>query len=300
MHSSRTGVFVGIVLAEIFWGMTFVAFKFANQSFRPVSIVFCRLLLSLIFLFGFALATGRLARIQVKDRKWFLLMALFEPFFYFLGEAFGLTRVSATVGAVIVSTIPLIVPFGAYWFYHEKLTVLNRVGLLVSFLGVLMVILTRNKELASDLKGVILMFVAVLSAVGYTLVVKKLTDHYNPLTITAYQNLYGIILFLPLFLFMEMPGFSLSNASTESLLAILFLGIFGSGICFILMATAIRELGASRANVFGNLIPVVTAITSFLMLKEPMPALKIMGIGVVIGGLLMSQLRQKYMHPTYS
>ncbi len=97
-------------------------------------------------------------------------------------------------------------------------------------------------------------------------------------------------MFIPLFLIFEVPVLDIGAASTSSLLAVLYLGVFGSGICFILLTIGIRELGAAKANVFGNLIPVVTAILSFFLLKESMPILKILGILVVIAGLLMSQV----------
>lgn len=290
MSSSRSGVYFSVILGMIFWGFTFVVFKFANESFRPISIVFLRLFVSIFFLFGFAYMFKRLGRIKRKDLKWFLLMALFEPFFYFLGESFGLTLVTATVGAVIVSTIPLFIPFASYYFFKERLTVMNRIGLVVSFAGVLMVILTGGKGLSADPKGIALMFVAVVSAVGYTMLAKKLVADYNPITITAYQSFYGLIMFIPLFLIFEVPVLNLREVSVSSLLAVAYLGVFGSGICFILLTIGIRELGAARANVFGNLIPVVTAILSFFILKESMPLLKIVGIMVVVGGLLMSQV----------
>jgi len=290
MSKSRAGVYFSVILAMVFWGFTFVAFKFANESFRPISIVFLRLFVSIFFLFGFAILFKRLGQIRKKDQKWFLLMALFEPFFYFLGEAFGLTMVTATVGAVIISTIPLFVPFASYMIFRERLTLMNRIGLVVSFGGVLMVILTKSQGISAEPKGILLMFVAVISAVGYTMLVKKLADDYNPITITAYQSLYGLLMFVPLFLILEVPVLDIGIATPTSLLAVLYLGVFGSGICFILLTIGIRELGASKANVFGNLIPVVTAILSFLLLKESMPLLKIVGILVVITGLLMSQV----------
>lgn len=310
MLSSRTGAYISVILANFFWGLTFVLFKVANESFRPVSMAFLRLFISIFFLFGFALLMKRLGRIKRKDQKWFILMALFEPFFYFLGEANGLTMVSSTVGAVIISTIPLIVPFGAWYFFKEKLTWMNHIGLVISFTGVLMVIMNKSNGSSSDPLGILLMFVAVFSAVGYTLLVKRLLDDYNPITVTAYQSLYGLIMFLPLFIFRELPLIEWSTVTTKSLLALLYLGVFGSGICFILLTLGIRELGAARANIFANLIPVVTAIVSFFLLKEAMPPIKIAGIGVVIGGLLMTQVssinwklppkKGGFRHPPYS
>jgi drug/metabolite transporter (DMT)-like permease len=294
----------------VFWGFTFVLYKYANLSFRPTSIIFLRLFVSIFFLFGFAFLFRRLVKIQRKDQKWFLLMALFEPFLYFLGEANGMTMVTPTVGAVIISTIPLIVPFGANLLFGEKLTRLNQVGLVVSFAGVLMVILTKSGGLASEPRGVLLMFLAVFGAVGYTLLAKKLLNDYNPITITAYQSLYGLLMFTPLFLVMELPRLDPSSVSGASLLAVLYLGVIGSGICFILLNIAMRELGAARANIFANIVPVVAAVVSFLMLREPMPLMKILGVAVTLLGLFMSQqsgLRKKrnlrrngIPHPPYS
>ncbi len=310
MSKSRAGVYLSVILAMIFWGFTFVAFKYAIESFRPISIVFLRLFVSIFFLFGFALLFNRLGKIRKKDQKWFLLLALFEPFFYFLGEAYGLTLVTATVGAVIISTIPLFVPFAAFLLYRERLTLMNQIGLVISFTGVLMVVLAKSQGISTNPRGIILMLIAVISAVGYTMLVKKLADDYNPITITAYQSFYGMLMFLPMFLIMELPVIHIGAATTESVLAVVYLGVVGSGICFILLTIGIRELGASKANVFGNLIPVVTAILSFILLKESMPLLKILGILVVVTGLLMSQVsgnglkkssrRESFRHPPYS
>ena len=280
MRSPRVTAYVSVILAPIFWGFTFVLYKYANESFRPISIAFLRLFVSLFFLFGFALLFRRLGRIKKQDQKWFL----------FLGETHGMTLVTPTVGAVIISTIPLIIPFSAYYLFREKLTRLNHAGLVISFAGVLMVILNKHGGAFTDPKGILLMFVAVVSAVGYTMVARKLLTDYNPITITAYQSLYGLIMFLPLFLFRELPRLDLASASNSSMLAVSYLGVFGSGICFILLTIGIRELGAARANIFANIVPVVAAIVSFLLLKEPMPIIKILGILVVILGLLMSQV----------
>lgn len=273
----------------VFWGITFVAFKFANESFEPIAIVFIRLLISVPFLFGFALLTGRMMKIRKEDFKWFFLLAVFEPFFYFLGEAFGLSLVSSTVGAIIISTIPLFVPIAAFFLLRERLSVTNIIGLLVSFLGVILVVMASEGKLSGNSKGILLMFLAVFMAVGYTILAKKLVHSYNGIIITAWQSTIGLVLFLPLFLIFEIKSVDFSAMVPESFWAVVYLGIFGSGVCFILFTTAIRELGASKANVYANLVPVVTAIVSYFLLKEAMPAMKIGGIVIVLSGLLLSQ-----------
>ena len=173
-----------------------------------------------------------------------------------------------------------------------------------------MVVLNKSSGTATDIKGVLLLFVAVFAAVGYTLVARKLVEDYNPITITSYQSFYGLLMFLPFFLFKELPLPDFDSISSSSILAVLYLGVFGSGICFILLTLGIRELGAARANIFANIVPVVTAFVSFLMLREPMPLIKIAGILVAIAGLLMTQMgsinwempfmKGGFRHPPYS
>jgi drug/metabolite transporter (DMT)-like permease len=282
-------VIFSVVLANVFWGITFVIFKYANESFDPIAIIFTRLLISIPFLFTFAFVTGRMMRFRKGDFKWFLLMSLFEPFIYFFGESFGLSMVSSTVAAIIISTIPLFVPIVAFFILNERLSLTNIIGLFISFAGVIMVVMASEGRLAGNIKGIMLMFLAVFGAVGYTIIAKRLLDHYNGIFITAWQSTLGFLFITPVFLTLELPTIDFTAIKASSIWALLYLGVFGSGICFILFTTGIRELGASKANVYANLVPVVAAIVSFFVLKEAMPVMKILGIVVVLSGLLLSQ-----------
>jgi len=291
MKSKLGLVYISLVLAMLFWGYTFVAFKFALESFKPISIIFYRLVISVVFLFVFSRLTGKLQPIRKEDYKLFVIMAFFEPFLYFLGESFGLTYVSSTIGSVIIAIIPLIVPIAAYFMYRERLTFLNWIGLLVSFAGVIAVVISSEVEMIARLTGVLLLFLAVLSAVGYSLMVKGLSHKYNGFTITAYQNAIGVFMFLPLFLWFDAGTMMSVDISSVSMISLLYLAIFGSSLTFVLFTFAIRELGASKANIFSNLIPVFTAIFSYFLLKESMPGLKVAGIFVVLIGVFLSQVK---------
>jgi len=277
-------------MANVFWGCTFVAYKVANTSLEPLSIIFIRLLISIPFLFIFAWLSGRLMKIRREDYKLILLLSVAEPLVYFFGEAFGLSMVSSTLGAIIISTIPLFMPVAAYLFLRERLSLTNIIGLIVSFGGVIMVILASEGKFSGNLKGILLMFLAVLSAVAYTILAKKLIHRYNGIIITAWQSTLGMVMFLPFFLIFEAKDLDLVSVTPDSFWSVLYLAIFGSGMCFILFTYGLRELGASKANVFANLIPVVTAIVSFFLLKEAMPLFKILGIVVVLTGLFLTQV----------
>ena len=100
-------LYSAIVLAMIFWSFSFIWTRVAIHSFQPMTLITLRLLIASILLFLIALLSGKLQKIRRKDFKWFVLLAFFEPFLYYVGETYGLTTVESTLAAVIISTIPL-------------------------------------------------------------------------------------------------------------------------------------------------------------------------------------------------
>ena len=132
---------------------------------------------------------------------------------------------------------------------------------------------------------------AVISAVGYTMLIVKLGPHYNAFSIVAYQNILGSVGFLVLFFVFDYDEFTQIPFNFSDYIPIIELGIFPSTISFILLTVAIRSIGANRASVFTNIIPVITAILAFYMLNESLEFIKIIGILVVIGGLFISQIK---------
>jgi drug/metabolite transporter (DMT)-like permease len=229
-------------------------------------------------------------KIKKKDRKLFLLLALFEPFFYFLGESFGLTYVSATVCSVLISTIPVFAIIGAWLIFKERLNAINYIGIMLSFIGVLVFILNKDGNISFNIKGLGLLLLAVLSAVGYNLTLSKLVGDYSPVYIVNVQNIIGAVLFLPLFLILDFNHFVNVHFAVKMFLPILELSVFASCGAFILFAYSVRSMGISKATVFTNCIPVFTALFSFILLSEKLTLQNIIGMFIVITGLFLSQL----------
>jgi len=282
-------VYSAVVLAMIFWAFSFVWFKVANVHYTPITIVFLRLVISGTLLTIFLLATGKFIKMPKADRNKFLLLSLFEPFFYFLGESYGLTYLSSTVGSVMISTIPVFAAIGAWILYRERLTTLNYAGIILSFAGVMLFIITPSGSIIVDLRGVLPMMVAVLSAVGYTLVLKNLAGTYNPIYIVNIQNIIGTILFLPLFLITESKEFFETTHTLPMLMPVIKLAIFASSGAFILFAYSVRHLGITKANVFSNFIPVFTALFAWIILGDTLSIQSFIGMVIVVAGLFLSQ-----------
>jgi len=288
--NSKIRIYGGVFLAMIFWSFSFIWFKIANETFRPVTIVFIRLVFSIILLSSYLAVKKKFVRIRKEDRKMFLMLAVFEPFLYFLGESYGLTYVSATVGSVIISTIPVVATMGAWIIFKERLRIVNYAGILISFIGIIIFVLNKNGTISFNIKGLSFLALAVFSASGYNLTLSKLVRKYSPVFIVTIQNTIGVILFLPVFLFSDFKSFIHTSFTFNSFIPIIELSIFASCGAFILFAFSVRNLGITKANVFTNFIPIFTAIFSFLILSDKLTFQNIVGMFVVICGLIMSQM----------
>jgi len=277
----------------LFWGMSFVWSKIVLKYYDPITTVLLRLIISSVILFIGLILFKRLQKLNLKDIKLFLLSALLNPFLYFLGENYGLKHSSPTVTAVIIATIPVFTPLIAYFALKERLTKLNLLGLFISFFGVLFMLINRDYSFNASPTGVAWLALAVMAAVFYSILLKKLAVKYNPFLIIAVQNLIGVVYFSPLFLVFDYQHFIQVEPNSELITSLLLLAVFASSLAFVFFTISAREIGVSKTNLFANLIPVFTAIFSYFILKEHFELRKIVGMMVVITGVLLSQLNRQ-------
>lgn len=284
-------VYFIVVLAMLFWSLSYIWLKVVYRYLNPIETVFLRVTAAAVLLFIYALVTKKLQKIEKGDWKGIILMSVFQPFGYFLFESFGIKMVSPTVAAVIISIIPVFIPVAAFYFFKERLSLINIVGIIISFAGVLMVILKGDLSLAASPLGILLLFMAVITGVAFTITVKKLVGKYTPLTLVAYQNILGILGFLPMFLIFDLDHLVTVEFNGELLLNLGMLVVFATSLSFMFYTEAVKKLGASQAGFFTNFIPAFTALFAWWLLGEPMTMQKIVGIFVVIGGVFVAQLK---------
>lgn len=293
MKDKKFLVHLSGVVAMVFWGLSFIwstqVFKYLN----PTTTIFFRLIISAIFLGCLLLVFGLFEKVERKDMKLFALAALFEPFLYFIFESYGLLNSAPVVSSAIIATIPLFTPIAAFFFLKERLTPWNILGFIISFFGVIFMLLNKNLELTVSTKGIVFLFSAVLVAVAYSISLRKLTLLYKPLTITFVQNVIGMIYFIPMFFIMEINSPSNMIEVKSYIVPLLSLGVFASSVAYTLWAYSFSKLGAAKANIYSNLIPVFTAIFSCIIIGENLNVQKILGILLVVGGLILSQLKFK-------
>mgnify|MGYP000989730927 CR=1 FL=1 len=275
--------YVLLLFSMLFW------YKQAYVFFRPATVITLRLFISAALILISALVFQKITWPRLKDLKFFLLLSFFEPFLYFIGESYGMLFISSTLASVIIAIIPLITPFADLIFYKNKYSSANYAGIFVSFTGVVLVVYSDGKWGDAPWYGIALLLVAVLSTIGYTVLLKRLASSYNSLSIVWVQNLIGGIFFLPLFLFTEADGIRWEQLTLRSFLPVLYLAIFASSFAFLFFVQGIRKIGITKSVALTNFIPIVTAVFAATILKEKISFLKISGIIIVISGLFLTQ-----------
>jgi len=283
---------MAMILAMFFWGFSFIWSKILLELYKPVTIVFLRLLISVFFLFVTGYIFKKLKPIAKKDWPKLFLLSFFQPFLYFIGETIGLKYVSSTTASVLIATIPLFTPIAAYYFLKEKMPLLNIAGIIISVFGVTLVLFNDNFEISANMDGLLLMLLAVFSAVAYSILTVDLAAKYNVFNLITYQNAIGLVYFLPVFLYFDYEHFILIEFTWEIAKPLFALAIFASSLAFMLFIYGIQVLGVTKANTISNIIPVFTAVFAWYILDEKLNWVNVLGILVVLSGLSLSQLNK--------
>lgn len=290
-------IYGAILLTMLFWSVSYVLVKIVFTVYQPLTTVLIRLILGSAFLFLLTKLLKKLEKIRPGDLKKFILLSLLQPFLYFLFESFGLKYVSPTLASVIITTIPLFTPFAAVYVLKEKLTAFNIIGLLISFVGVLTITIKNDFTISASPFGLLLLFLAVATGMTYTIYVKRITTQYNALTIVTYQNLLGILWFLPLFLIFEWHSFMTAVPTLGPIISLVLLAILPTSLAFVFFSYTIKHLGAARTSMFSNIMPVMTALFAWLLLDEILTIRMALGILIVVAGLFIGQWKT---NKTYS
>jgi len=287
-------IYAQVILANLFWGFSFVWTDIALKAgVKPITLVSMRMIIATVLLGVWAKSTGNLQKVQFKHLKYFLGLALCEPFLYFLCETYGQTMVSPTVTSVIVATIPLFTPIVGFFILKEQIGLSTIIGIVVSMIGVLAVVFSGDNDISGQFTGAVLVFGAVVTALGYAVFVKYLIHRYNATTLVFYQNFIGLIYFIPCFFVIDFSHLGEMRFTFNAVASIVQLSVFASVIAFIFYSRSVKVLGVTKAGVFCYMIPVLTALFAFFMVGERLSIIQWFGMAIVIFGLFVSQLVRK-------
>ncbi|HUW40618.1 MAG TPA: DMT family transporter [Rectinemataceae bacterium] len=288
MNKKQAAPLYGLFVALI-WGLSFLSIKTAVAVLPPMTLAASRFVIACAVLPFLALVAKQSLGVAWRDVPVLAAGGLVGVTLYFLGENNGVRLLSASESSLIIGAIPVLTVLTERVFLKTKLGTRAYLGAVASFAGVSLIV-ARSAGATSSPVGYLYMGVAALSWVAYSFLTRPVSGRYGRITVTFWQSLFGLAGCVP-FALTERAAWRAPG--TEVVLNVLYLGILCSAVGYWLYVEALETLGAGRASVFINLIPVVSVIGAFFILGERLSGLQLAGGAVAIAGVYLATMQPR-------
>lgn len=273
-------------IAICVWGSTFIFSKIMLRDFTPLQIMTMRFVVAYIVLWCLY---PKVEKTTFKDNLGIFVLSLFGNTIYFLFENNALQYTLAANVSIIVASAPIWTAILAHFFSKgEKIRRNTIYGSALAFAGVALVVFNGTIVLKFNPLGDILSLGAALSWAVYSILVVKYVNRFSSFFLMRRATLCAMIASVPMLIIsgkMDMPFECLLQKDT--LFSIIFLGVLGSGVSYVLWNMATRILGVIKVNAYIYVNPFVTMITAGIFLGEPVTAMGIIGAVMIIGGVVL-------------
>ncbi|TDJ55091.1 MAG: DMT family transporter [Ignavibacteria bacterium] len=278
------------MLAVVFWGSSFIATKVALKELSPETIISLRLIIAAVFLFITAILLKKDFSINLKSHSFIFILALIAVF-HLMIQVTGLKYTTASNTGWIIGTAPIFMVILAAIFFREKIGMLKIGGIIIAMFGLLLLIgkgNITNVDLIKN-KGDLLVFASAFTWGVYSMVNKKISLSYSPMMTILYLFIMMAVIIIP---------FNLNTASVNSVvhlslngwISILFLGLFCSGIAYVIWAYSLRDLESAKVGAFLYFEPLVTVFAAWVLLNESITVLMIIsGMIITLGVVLVNK-----------
>lgn len=276
------------LVTVVIWGTTFVSTKYLiNNGLSPIEILFYRFGLAYICIL--IVSRKKLWANNIKDECLLLASGLCGGSLYFIAENTALAITLASNVSLIICTAPIITAFLSLLYKKEHVRRNLLFGSFIALIGVALVIFNGNMTLKIKPMGDLLTLAAATLWAFYCLILKRLSVHYSTLFITRRVFFYGILSLLFFFLFQPITIHMHILIQPIILMNLLFLGIIASLLCYIMWNLTVKKLGAVQTTNYIYVVPLITLVTSAIVLKESITVFSIMGSICIIGGVYIAE-----------
>lgn len=281
----------------LIWGSAFVSTRVLLNHFTPIEIIFYRFALGLIILF--ILHPRRMKNSNLKQELLFAGAGLTGITLYFLLENLALTYTTASNVGVIISLAPFFTAILAHLFLKsETLRLQFFIGFIVSIAGIILISFNGRTALDLNPLGDIFAVLAALLWAVYSILTRKISKlGHNIILTTRKIFVYGLVFTLPALLVFDFQWGLERFLQVQNLVNILFLGFGASALCFVTWNFAVKTLGAVKTSIYIYIVPIVTLVTSVIVLNERISLALLIGIALTVLGLFLSERSQKKMPP---
>ena len=283
MRETRSLDYFLLTLLALIWASAFFNIKIATYSYGPLTIAFLRIFFGAIPV----VLLCYLKKIKIeafsKDWHWFAAIGIINLVIPFFLIAYGVQKVQSNLAAILMASTPLTAAGLAHFFTkNEKINLVKSIGVLVGFSGIVFLfsdnILINENNIFS---AFLILFGSCFYVIGGLLTLKiSSKDNEN---VTASILIWGALVLMPVSFFLEQP-WNL-NPRLDSTLSVIYLGIFSTGIAWLLRFYILKHNGLVFQAQVAYLIPIFGVILGFLILNEAITSKAIISLIAVIIGI---------------
>ncbi|PID27486.1 MAG: EamA family transporter [Candidatus Cloacimonadota bacterium] len=266
--------------------------KWIGGEVDPISITYLRFLTGGLFLLPFAIKSKAEKQIKLSGKEYAELSILgvlnvtVAMFALQLSIYYG----KASIAAILISANPIFVGIFGRIILKEQVNIWQKIGIAVGLTGVAIIIFRENSHVACKNMelGIIFGLISTVSFGLYTVLSKKYIKQYGNAVTNSVSFLAGglcLLAIYPLLPFEYQPNiFNLKN-----IVAILYLGIFVSGIAYVSYFKGLEKISAAKGAAFFFLKPILATILAYFFFGENINKIQILGIAVVLLGMMLQQ-----------
>ena len=290
MSNSKLFPYLEAIFAVIIWGASFIATKVVLRDISPVTIVWIRFLMGVVIL-GFAVVVRRqFLLLQRSEWLYFAILGFLGITFHQWLQSNALQTSEASTTAWIVSTTPVFMALLGWIVLKEKLGWVKIAGILLAFVGVLLVVYDGDLSAISirsfGKPGDILVLISAINWTVFSVLSRGGLKRY-PATLMMFYVMFIGWLFTSVLFFATQNVSEIGNLTTNGWLGITFLGVFCSGLAYIAWYDALQALTTAQTGVFLYIEPLVAVVVAFLILGEAITAASLLGGAIIILGVWM-------------
>jgi len=283
MRETKSFDYFLLTILALIWASAFFNIKIATYSYGPLTIAFLRIFFGAIPV----ILLCYLKKIKIeafsKDWLWFASIGIINLVIPFFLIAYGVQKVQSNLAAILMASTPLTAAGLAHFFTkNEKINLTKSIGVLIGFSGIVFLfsdnILINESNIFS---AFLILFGSCFYVIGGLLTL-KISNKENE-NVTASILIWGALVLMPISLFLEQP-WNLSPR-LDSTLALIYLGIFSTGIAWLLRFYILKHNGLVFQAQVAYLIPIFGVILGFLFLNEAITSKVIISLIAVIIGI---------------
>ena len=269
-------------ILALIWASAFFNIKIATYSYGPISIAFFRILFGAIPVVLLCLYKKIKIEAFSKDWLWFVVIGIINLVIPFFLIAYGVQEVQSNLAAILMASTPLSATVLAHFFTNnEKINYTKAFGVLLGFSGIVFLFSDNILINENNFLSALIIFIASTFYVIGGILTLKISKKKNE-NVTASILIWGALIIFPITMFVEQP-WNLSPR-LDSTISLIYLGIFPTGIAWLLRFRILKKNGLVFQAQVAYLIPIFGIILGYIFLKELItPKVLVAVIAVVVG-----------------